>query len=474
MIVRLSTLIFLMLCVFAPLPATAAMADKTIVLAQYCQIEAGKEDRGPYHKTGRQIPCGPAFQKKRAQEESCPVPVQTGEIPGAPRLALARVSLLDDETLPRRLAENDPAQAKGRSPGAGLFVGGKEVQSQAAVSGLAAFLTQGNAELRKTVFAQMKCHLHRRFAFKSAEDLMNNIKIREGVVAAMNDIRTSKMNLSFAASHFMLPTDSWEGFEVRGDFGGGVRQRNWVWLPAPPHEEVKTITFRTQPGVKASTAIASFVKGDAATLGSFGASRLDCLMGVQMAVLAGVKRALGAGAFDTLHPAVPGKPELNTLYGIGIPILINGAPAPFETSPNQHLIPVRWSTRADADPSYIAVADMVVGDYAYIANPPSYSTYHQGAWAGENSIYMKSGLFYGLGLAAESLTSSGLEPEAKLREQLTEAYNEGLLPAQRSSPDKVRWTLLASPVRDGDKDEAGLFVAPAAQPKPSQPAPSAG
>ncbi|MDB5395916.1 MAG: hypothetical protein JWM91_3422 [Rhodospirillales bacterium] len=50
------------------------------------------------------------------------------------------------------------------------------------------------------------------------------------------------------------------------------------------------------------------------------------------------------------------------------------------------------------DPSpRITQEDMVLGDYAYMSNLPSYRDIHAGgAFAGENSVYMSPGFFYGL------------------------------------------------------------------------------
>jgi Protein-glutamine gamma-glutamyltransferase len=198
------------------------------------------------------------------------------------------------------------------------------------------------------------------------------------------------------------------------------------------------LTFQSKASVTASQAIDSFRTGT---------SYIDCLMGIEMVVLTGVRLAFPAD-FDRLHPVSSGRPAIQ---GVGVPV---NKPSAL----TKHLVLVRFlDGGASNNPSNrFTVNDMVPGDYAYIQNRPGYESIHPGGgWNGENAINMGRDQFYGLGLSQGPPKS-----EAQLRQDLVDAYNDGLWGSdtRRAQPSDIRWTVLGAPVLNGDGRQAGYFV----------------
>jgi hypothetical protein len=253
----------------------------------------------------------------------------------------------------------------------------------------------------------------------------------------MLDINGGTLRIRFAASSFVLPTEAWEASYDNPNGSVSIAGRPLTW--------------QTQAGKSASAAVAAFRNPAAVT-------RAECLTGVQIVVLTAVLRTLGPGAFDALHRPAGSQ---RALHGIGVPVV-----RPSGTSVDRHLIAVRSVTLRQSsagitqEPSDgITQAVMVPGDYVYMSNIPDYERwYPNGAWNGENAIYLGGGRFYGLGLGQGA---EGQKTEAQLQQEMANAYTWGdlrFLARRQAAPQDMHWTLLASPVRNGNTREAGPFV----------------
>jgi hypothetical protein len=324
-------------------------------------------------------------------------------------------------------------------PGAqpGLYVGGRQVLTAPDVN----LSVVDTTPAYRDIFEAMACSRRRRFEFATPADLLTNIRIRANVVATMREVAERSLKISFVT----LTRDSATG-TVRGDFG--LPAAGWRYTFNNPHGSVVLrggpLTWLSRDGVSASAALDSLRLPGVV-------SKVECLTGVQLVVLTGVMRTLGSTVFDGLHPLTGGQPALR---GIGVPIARPAQRPDF--SADRHLILIRSlpsdSPQGPSSPR-IAVSDMVPGDYVYMSNLPDYERRHPGgAWNGENAIAMSRSSFYGLGL-------EGLKTEAQLRQDLAAGYNAGLPQDVRpAEPAQMRWTVLASPVSDGDRREAGPFV----------------
>lgn len=348
----------------------------------YCQNWPGHSPYPQYPGTGPNTPCGPAFQPPAPQPQpqpprtmSCSLGVGSADRPDEPAAGLITVALARADQLPELLL----AQSSTSSTAAGLYIQGKNggnkiIGATQADPALPSWLER--SPLRVEIFKAMSCNLHRRFEFKSTEDLKNNITVRENIVRVMTEINSGGIHVTWVGNGFLLPSDSWEKWYE--DPNGTLK------LIGGAHDG-QSLTWQSTSRVTASQAMDSF-------LNSQSPSRLECLTGVEMAVLAGVKRAFPT-RFNGLHPATGGQPAI---HGVGVPI---DKPASF----NMHLIPLRQLDYGVADqmPNRFDKYDMVPGDYAYLEN--RYRDNYSGEGDnGENAVFMSyfQGTFYGLGLGS--------------------------------------------------------------------------
>ncbi|HVJ54919.1 MAG TPA: hypothetical protein VM689_20835 [Aliidongia sp.] len=421
-----------------------------------------------------------------------------------------RTGALEDRSGIRLAAFHPGRDEKGRSPlipvqagssgsEPGLWVGGAQVWMSSQLPGFQAFLggvnTRGpyqraHLPLRGQIFVAMACHPHRRFEFKTVKDLEINIMIRANSVVA----------LSTTASSCRFPQ-----LNQTPGIGGGV----WETYPDP-----RGSLIRGSTGQKATDHFAfRSVSGDSATqaVDSFLANggTLDCQLGLEASVLAGIRRTLGTD-FDTLH-----RPGPHALWGLGIPladtsVVIGQNETAFtakvtanrDTSFGFHMVPVMflpvnpcrphgpWIAHVSGNLSFqqrpITAADMVPGDYAYLSNPPDYEIWHPGGNTnGENALYAGSVTRNPAGIGVTKrdyfvVHGLGVTEELELKDIAASAYNApptgGLgtdgqpapqlcpgaktlqLTFQKIDAANVHWTLLAGPTRAGDVKEAGPFV----------------
>jgi hypothetical protein len=211
-------------------------------------------------------------------------------------------------------------------------------------------------------------------------------------------------------------------------------------------------------------------------------------------VLDAADRVLGPERFNALHAGDP------SLFGLGVPLLgikieeLRGVPLKVELHPNNagasladHLRVVRfhvpWGEQnqhsADGlieDPRArpIQVADMVLGDWAFITNVPAYRRVApRGANAGENVLYVgeltasepRTRVFFGIGIEQLSLPDPPrFQSESDLQKHLAKVFNalqwnpfDGR--AFDAKPEDMVWTRLGGPTLDKQyPDEAGPFV----------------
>ena len=436
----------------------------------YCQQSPGQPMYGPYHGTGTQTPCGPNFQRQQPPPpppqsdcssdgtcNTCPATVGDASKETSPGFQLAAVA----GAAPHLGYRNDLQQVQDTPSGPGLYVGGHRITTEAE-SGLQTWLDR--FPLRQQIFRAMTCNLHRRFDFQTPPDLQTNISIRQKSMEVADRISKGTINLKFTNAGFYLPQGwDFDYDDFQSTDGVKVYGRRLTWRSqlagddiTPPDPNASNSVFRPSVSAgsdeKASDAITSFQQGE---------SRLECLSGVEMLFLTGVERAVGASAFDQIHPVRGGGSDPHALIGVGAPIGTSGA------SISQHLILVRSQGPYQTDRQYlqdpsptINIADMVPGDYAYISNWPSYDQKNGGAWAGENTIYMGKGFFYGLGFGDGQSVHyySGSYLQASLAQYYRPAIRDLFGNYARPSPGQIKWTRLAAPVKNGDMGEAGPFV----------------
>jgi len=408
----------------------------------YCQNWPGRSPYPQYPGTGPNTPCGPAFQPPAPQPQpqpprtmSCPATLGSEDRPD-PSVAGRLTAAVADASQPPELLQ---AQYAASNTGNGLYVANRRVMQatdapDADSSALPQWLSQNS--LRNAIFKAMACSKRRHFEFASSLDLINNIYIRENIIGVMGDFNNGIINVNFNGA---TGRDA-SGQLVRNNPSlGNAWEREPVDNPGGTQTDAngRHITFQSKPTYTASQAIDSFRNAARQTL------YLDCMMGVEMAVLTGVKLAFPA-RFDQLHPNKP------ALYGVGVSLIQRGA----RTSLNTHLSPVLYFTQYDdAKKSAFRITgdDMVPGDYAYLENLPTYDP--RGDWNGENAIKMSTNLFLGLGLSGINKT------ESQLKDEMAQAFNDQRRPMDKHAlGSDMLWTVLGAPVLNGDRREAGPFV----------------
>ena len=410
----------------------------------YCQQDPqGNVIPKPYGGTRRNIPCGPNFGPQRqpqqppAASRRCPMKAASAGVPDRPAPAFAATMPWTTD-LVARAGDEPRVHPVQRSRGweVGLYVGGRNVlvENEASLPALNG--------VQREIFLAMACNPSRRFEFASSGELMQNIRVREAIIAVMDDVRLNRLSLEFNGHEFRMPRSGWH--DAYDNPAGAVLTNRGP------------LTWESNAGRSASSAMRLFLQRRTPAGGTNGPDfMVECLSGMQMVVLGGVYRALGDAEFDRWHPVDRSPRSGAALYGIGVPIVEDGLPALGESSVKKHLAPVRTENPRRRQEK-ILVRDMVPGDYVYLANVPDYAElYKNGAWAGENAIYMGNSEFYGLGIGARRMLAN------ELMAQMLEAYNSGL-PLWRKSrpgrPDELRFTLIASPVVSRTPGNAGGYV----------------
>ena len=438
----------------------------------YCQNSPGQPARPEYRGTGSQNPfggeCGPgpAVQppapqpEEEAEDNSCPVSEAALRPAGIVLIANAAADEIDD---------GDYRPGLWIAAGQGRW---KEVRNpgEAGLGGL--------SQLGKKIFEAMRCSRTRMFRFTDAQRLKETIALRVEIIKRMEARVGGDLHVGFSGC-MALPSQ-WQKYpEPRGTLREGSYPDGYA--------------ARGKPGVKAHDAVQSF-RGQS--------SELDCHAGAELTVLDAADQVLDATRFDALHPVrtwpnLPpqddGRPSEHALVGLGVPLLRDAEMNELGfwfgshvvelgdyTSLAKHLFVVRYhlptgfrnrGSRDQGDSAFageIKAADMVPGDWAFIANVPDYATVAPGgANTGENLFYIgelrpgvaSSRVFFGVGL--EQLRDPPrFLTEAEIRDHLRDAFNNAARgdPFQAESRDMV-WTRLGGPMIDGKYPmEAGPFV----------------
>ncbi len=413
----------------------------------YCQQDPqGNVIPKPYGRTRRNIPCGPDFGPQPQQPKQtpptaarrCPSKTASADAPDRPTPAVdaAMARAIGLVARPDDVPRMHPVRG-GSGWEIGLYVAGRNVLLP----------TEANLpalnDLQYEIFLAMACNPNRRFEFANREELLQNIRLREAIVAVMDDVRLNRLRLGFSGTKFWMPRVGWR--EAYDNPAGAVKTKKGP------------LTWESNAGRSASSAMRLFLqrRGPNERPNDF-AFLVECLSGMQMVVLGGVYRALGDGEFDRWHPVEQTPRGGAALYGIGVPIIEDGLPALGESSVKKHLMPIRTEDPRRRN-DRILVPDMVPGDYVYLSNVPDYAElFKDGAWAGENAIYMGKREFYGLGIGASRMTAEGLKG------QMLDHYNQHL-PEWRKwlrpgRPEELRFTLIAAPVVSRTPGNAGSYV----------------
>lgn len=389
-----------------------------------------------------------------------------------------------------------PSSSCNTSGAAGLWIAGSKIISEQDFNISSLLQTQDASEtaLRRKIFYAMKCNPHRHFQFASPPALGQNILLREQLVNFMTAVAQGSSNLSFlvgggaAGSGFRLP-QYWDKYADPNQWNGQPLASMIYPFQTPTGPKNLPMSYGTTT-LSAHDSI-QMVRNEGAAV--------DCYGGVELAVLEAVDSVLGT-QLNALHPPTEvgffQRPETRsrTLFGLGIGLIsytINtvdndiGSVSVYVTPPAvnsvaKHLIVVRYhamrSKEFNRDKSGklilsgldqydtrsglagpIEMSDMVPGDYGYLENPLDYAIINpNGAYYGENTIYLGGGQFYGLGI-------SGTASEATIRKKLADDYNQSALNKRSGIPANavataIPWTRLASPSLTGDPNEAGYFV----------------
>jgi hypothetical protein len=299
--------------------------------------------------------------------------------------------------------------------------------------------------LRRQIFDAMYHHKNE-FEFQNLTEAKDNFAIRVEAIGFMRRIGQGQVN-----------SDYYDAFpENKPYIGPDVAPHSKyvadsVWEVEIVDSEVNPYVFSTKSGKKASVGVAQFRTGK---------SRIECLTAIELTILHAVEKVIGAGRFDDMHK--------NGLRKVG------QSGSHEETSILQHTAGIHAVLKKDPinpgkmRPSVaLTVADMVPGDWVYMANKWDYAEKTHGNWIGENALYMgKYKIAYRDGTVfdpeqEEDVPSkvrvplydkgaparfSGLgqydKTEARLREKLKGEYNTvpQLQPVTPAEDDDIFWT----------------------------------
>jgi hypothetical protein len=228
-----------------------------------------------------------------------------------------------------------------------------------------------------------------------------------------------------------------------------------VWEVENVHSAVNKYVFSTKSGKKASVGVAQFRTGK---------SRIECLTAIELTILHAVEKVIGAGRFDGMHKNGLRKVGQSESNDQEIPIFKH-------TAGIQAVLKKDSSKPGKMRPSVaLTVADMVPGDWVYMANKWDYKKRSpSGSFVGENALYMgKYKIAYRDGTVFDPEQEEKVPPEvrvplydngtparfsglglydtteARLREKLKDAYNHvPQLPSEsftEAEDDDIFWT----------------------------------